>query len=90
MEARHRPKQEATYQKQLELHRVPPSAKRSRGWSRPKQPERVDQTIVVRLIRKLYYDKRYHLQAVIDKFAPQYGAEFVEDVIFYRIFRSID
>ena len=88
MEKRHRPKQEEAYQKQLARNRMPVTAKRTKGWSRPKQAEPIDQTIIVRLIRKLYYDKRYHLQAVIDKFAPQYGAEFVEDVIFYRIFKT--
>jgi hypothetical protein len=82
------PRQERAYQQQLAANRMPPTARKTCGWSRPKQQDRVDIVRVVRLIRRLVYDKRHGLRAVVDRFGPEYGVEFVEDVVFYRVFKT--
>ena len=82
------PQQERSYQQQLARNRMPPTARKSCGWSKPKQAERGDIVRVVRLIRRLVYDKRHQLRAVVDRFGPVYGPEFVEDVVFYRVYRT--
>jgi hypothetical protein len=80
--------QQQGYQRQLARNRVPVSARKTCGWSRPKQQDRVDIVRVVRLIRRLVYDKRHPLRAVVDRLGPEFGSEWVEDVVFYRVFKT--
>jgi hypothetical protein len=82
------PRQQLAYDRQLAANRMPPTARKTCGWSRPKQQDRVDIVRVVRLIRRLVYDKRHGLRAVVDRFGPEFGSEWVEDVVFYRVFKT--